>query len=66
MNALSPTQRKAVCDLWDEVEQGNEGVSTSRLFAMVTERATAALGREVDEGDVSEALYMREQRRGQA
>ena len=64
MSALSPTQRKAVCDLWDEIEARSSSASTERLMALVVEEARH-MGYSIDEGDVSAALYQREQRRGQ-
>jgi hypothetical protein len=54
---LTPEQLAAIRKIWTTLEDTTDGdLSTEMLFALTAEQATKALGREVDEGDVSAAL----------
>lgn len=54
MPRLTAQQRDRVRVLWDEIDDG--AISTEQCFARVCERASRELGREIDDGDVADAL----------
>lgn len=54
MPRLTAKQRDRVRVLWDEIDDGE--ISTEQCSARVCERATRELGRDVDVGDVADAL----------
>lgn len=53
---MTKAQQQVVISIWNEIENGEERVSTERLFAMTRERASQALGVSVDDGDISSAI----------
>lgn len=56
---LDREQMRRVADIWEELDDGDASQPTERLFALVCDRASSELGREVDDGDVADALAER-------
>lgn len=57
MSRPSARERDRILSIWDELDDGE--ISTERLFAMTSERASKELRREIDDGDVADALSTR-------
>lgn len=53
---LTRDQQDLVVAIWADLAATEEDISTERLFAMTCDRAGAEIGRNIDDGDVSEAL----------
>jgi len=56
---LDREQMRRVADIWEELDDGDASQPTERLFALVCDQASSELGREVDDGDVADALAER-------
>lgn len=52
--SLSAKQEQRIARIWAELDDAE--MSTERLFAMVSERASRELGRDIDDGHVSDAI----------
>ena len=50
--------------LWEMFEDLEPDISTERLFAMVQDEASRQLGRDIDAGDISEAMAPQDRTKG--
>lgn len=48
---------KSIARIWNRLEKREPDISTERLLEMTSQEATKLFGRDIDNGDVSEALY---------
>ena len=64
---LTTTQKRIIVDAWDSIDTENDyDLSTERLFAMVCDRAETAIGRRLNDGDISDALVWAQNQKGGA
>lgn len=49
---------KTIKRIWDDIHDEDPSISTEQLFARTCDRASLLIGRDIDNGDVGEALSM--------